>query len=158
MNVPKGSFYNYFRSKEDFVAAAIRHYAACFSGKMNKSLGEAPDPLTGLRHFFEGLMAEFEAAGYIGGCLIANLGGELEVSDTCRAALAAAFRDWRNSVADVLRQSQRSGRVRSDIDAGELADMLTEAWEGAVIRMKIERSLTPLHRVLNRLIDDYFKP
>jgi len=156
--VPKGSFYNYFSSKEDFGAAAIEYYAACFGDKMTKALAGAPDPVTGLRFFFESLMAEFEASGYVGGCLIANLGGELEGSEICRKALSSAFMDWRNSTKTVLCQAQDLGLVRKDIDAGELADLLIEAWEGAVIRMKLERSLSPLRRVVARLIDDYFTP
>jgi TetR/AcrR family transcriptional repressor of nem operon len=103
-------------------------------------------------------MADFEKAGYVGGCLIANLGGELEGSDVCRETLARAFRDWRNGVTEALHQGQELALVRSDIDAGALADLLTESWEGAVIRMKIERSLDPLRRVLERLLDDYFRP
>lgn len=156
--VPKGSFYNYFKSKEDFGAAAIQHYAACFGEKMTNAMAKAPDPMTGLRSFFETLMAEFEASGYVGGCLIANLGGELEGSEICRKALSAAFGDWHNATTDVLREGQSLGLVRSDVDAGELADLLIEAWEGAVIRMKLERSLAPLRRVVARLIDDYFSP
>ena len=158
VKVPKGSFYNYFESKEAFAVAAIRHYAACFAAKMERAIDDAPDPYTGLRRFFETLMADFETAGYVGGCLIANLGGELEGSDLCRETLATAFRQWRDRVAEVLRQSQRLGLARGDLDAGDLADLLTEAWEGAVIRMKIERSLDPLRRVLARLLDDYFRP
>ncbi len=157
VNVPKGSFYNYFESKEDFAAAAIRHYADCFADSMQQAMDSSPDPLSGLRSFFKTLMADFEAAGYVGGCLIANLGGELEGSDTCRRALATAFRGWRDSVTDALRQGQELGQVRTDIEAGDLADLLTEAWEGAVIRMKIDRSLAPLHRVLDRLLGDYFQ-
>ncbi len=158
VKVPKGSFYNYFESKEEFAAAAIQHYAECFADKLKQALAAAPDPVTGLRRFFESLMVDFEAAGFVGGCLIANLGGELEGSDICRQTLSAAFRGWRDGVTEALRQGQQLGLVRSDIDAGELADLLTEAWEGAVIRMKIERSLEPLRRVLARLVDDYFRP
>lgn len=158
VKVPKGSFYNYFESKEAFAAAAIRHYAECFADKMKQALAAAPDPVTGLRQFFESLMVDFEAAGYVGGCLIANLGGELEGSDICRETLAEAFRGWRDGVTEALRQGQQLGLMRADIDATELADLLTESWEGAVIRMKIERSLDPLHRVLERLLDDYFRP
>ena len=158
VSVPKGSFYNYFESKEAFAAAAIRHYADCFATRMDREIREAPDPYTGLRRFFETLMADFEAAGYVGGCLIANLGGELEGSDLCRETLATAFREWRDRVAEVLRQSQQLGLTRGDVDAGDLADVLSEAGEGAVIRMKIDRSLDPLRRVLARLLDDYFRP
>jgi len=158
VSVPKGSFYNYFESKEEFAAATIRHYAECVAGKLRGAIDSAPDPVTGLRRFFESLMAEFEAAGYVGGCLIANLGGELEGSDICRETLASSFRGWRDGIRDALRHGQQLGLVRADIDALELADLLTEAWEGAVIRMKIERSLDPLRRVLDRLVDDYFRP
>ena len=145
-------------SKEDFGAAAIQHYADCFGKKVMKALAGAPDPLTGLREFFETLMTEFVAGGYVGGCLIANLGGELEGSDVCRKTLASAFQDWRNVTKDALRQGQQLGLVRSDVDAGELADLLIEAWEGAVIRMKLERSIEPLRRVVDRLLGDYFMP
>jgi TetR/AcrR family transcriptional repressor of nem operon len=158
VNVPKGSFYNYFESKEAFAAAAIRHYADCFAEKMRKAVAAAPDPYTGLRQFLEGLMVDFEAAGYVGGCLIANLGGELEGNETCRDTLAEAFSGWRDGVAEILRHSQQLGLVRTDLDATDLADLLTEAWEGAVIRMKLERSLAPLHRVIARLLNDYFQP
>jgi TetR/AcrR family transcriptional regulator, transcriptional repressor for nem operon len=158
VKVPKGSFYNYFESKEEFGAAAIQYYADCFVQKLNDALAGAPDPLTGLRLFFRRLMDEFEEAGFVGGCLVANLGGELEGSDVCRQALSTAFRGWRDGVRDVLREAQGQGTVRSDVDAGELADLLIEAWEGAVIRMKIDRSLEPLERCLRRLLDGYFQP
>ena len=39
-----------------------------------------------------------------------------------------------------------------------MADLLVETWEGAVIRMKIERSTVPLQRCLDRLLGDYFQP
>ena len=158
VSVPKGSFYNYFESKEAFAVAAIRHYIDGFSEKMRQAVITAPDPYTGLRHFLKSLMVDFEAAGYIGGSLIANLSGELERSDLCRNTLAIAFGQWRDGVARILRQSQQLGLVRNDLDPGDLADLLTEAWEGAVIRMKLERSLVPLHRVIARLLDDYFQP
>jgi TetR/AcrR family transcriptional repressor of nem operon len=157
VGVPKGSFYNYFESKEAFGAEAIRHYAAGFAKAMRDASRGAPDPLTGLRRFFRGLMQEFEKADYVGGCLVANLGGELEGSDVCREALAEAFTGWRNAVRDVLRDAQKRGQVRKDLDAREMADLLCDAWEGAVIRMKIDRSLAPLHRCLDRLLDGYFQ-
>jgi TetR/AcrR family transcriptional repressor of nem operon len=70
-------------------------------------------------------MAYFEAAGFISGCLTANLGGELEGNDICRKTLANAFQGWRDSVAETLRQAQQLGQVRTDIEADNLADLLT---------------------------------
>ncbi|KAA0227689.1 TetR family transcriptional regulator [candidate division KSB1 bacterium] len=158
VQVPKGSFYNYFKSKEEFGAATIRHYANSLSQKMAGAMAGARDPLSGLRRFFHRLMADFEAADYVGGCLVANLGGEVELNQTCRLALAEALYDWRAGVTQALRQAQEQGQVRNDIAAEELADVLINTWEGAVIRMKIERSLAPLRQCLHRLLDDYFQP
>lgn len=158
VEVPKGSFYNYFKSKEAFGAAVIAHYADCLGRKMAAALAKSPDPLSGLRTFFHRLMTDFEEADFVGGCLVANLGGELEGSELCREALATAFHGWRDGVCAALVEAQGAGLVRNDIDALELSDMLIEAWEGAVIRMKIERSLEPLEKCIRRLLDDYFQP
>ncbi len=157
VNVPKGSFYNDFASKEALGAAAIRHYSECFGEKLSDSLNATTDPLAGLRRFFRGLMQDFEGSGFVGGCLIGNLSGELEGSDLCRRALAEAFADFREGVRKALQQAQDQGLVRVDRAAGELADLLTEAWEGALMRMKIERSLAPPRRCLEHLLEDYFQ-
>ncbi|MGY0231879.1 TetR family transcriptional regulator C-terminal domain-containing protein [Longispora urticae] len=158
VRVPKGSFYNYFASKEDLGVAVIRYYRDCTARSMADAMENAPAPLVGLRTFFERQMAAFEEARFAGGCLLANLAGELDGSDACRDALAVAFRAWRDDVRDALAAAQRDGTVRADIDATELADVLVESWEGAVIRMKIDRSLEPLDRCLRRQLDGYFRP
>ena len=157
VNVPKGSFYNYFESKEAYAVAVIEHYADCLGRKMTSALAAAPDPMTGLRRFFEQQMQDFEQANYIGGCLVANLGGELEGSEVCRPVLARAMTAWRDGVCDALQAAQVAGLVRADMPAGDMADLLVEAWEGAVIRMKIERSLAPLQRCVRMLLDGYLK-
>lgn len=158
VGVPKGSFYNYFDSKESFGRVIIDHHSLCVQRNLAEAFGSAPDPLTGLRVFFGRLMEEFVAADFTGGCLIANLGGELEGSEVLRESLSAAWGSWRDGVAGALREAQQQGTIRADIDATDLADLLLESWEGAVIRMKIDRTLDPLHKCLNRLLDDYFRP
>lgn len=158
VGVPKGSFYNYFDSKESFGRAIIDHHSLCVQRNLTEALGSSPDPVAGLRAFFGRLMDDFVRAEFTGGCLIANLGGELEGSEVLRESLAGAWNSWRDGVAAALRRAQELGTIRDDIDATELADLLLESWEGAVIRMKIERSLEPLHKCLRRLLDDYFRP
>lgn len=158
VSVPKGSFYNYFASKEDFAVEAIRRYAQCFGDKQSAALAAAPDPVTGLRRFFKQLMREFEQAGFVGGCLITNLGAELEGNDTCRKVLQESLEGWRHAVRDALREGQDLNLVRDDIPARDLANLLVDAWEGAVVRMKIERSLKPLRDCVKRLLDGLFKP
>lgn len=156
--IPKGSFYNYFDSKEAFGAATIRHFAEGVRDLLARELARAPDPLSGLRGFFGAMMEQFEESGYVGGCLLGNLGGELESSAACREALAGSIQALCGEISEVLRDAQEQGLVRDDIDAEEMASLLVETWEGGVIRMKIERSLEPVRRCQRRLLDDYFQP
>jgi len=158
VSVPKGSFYNYFRSKEDFAVAAIRRYAECLGGDLATALEGAPDPIRGLKRFFRGQMAGFEQADYVGGCLVANLGAELEENDTCRPALKSAFLAYRDGLRGALQAAQEQGLVRDDLSPTEMADLLVAAWEGAVVRMKIERSTRPLKQCVKQLLDGYFRP
>ncbi|MEV0246221.1 TetR family transcriptional regulator C-terminal domain-containing protein [Nocardia sp. NPDC050712] len=158
VGVPKGSFYNYFDSKETFGQAVIDYHSQCIQRNMAAAFGPALDPVAGLRAFFARQMDEFVETDYTGGCLIANLGAELEGSEVLRESLSAAFRTWRDGMAVALREAQEQGTIRADIDAAELADLLIESWEGAVIRMKIDRTLEPLRKCLARLLDDYFRP
>lgn len=157
VSIPKGSFYNYFRSKEDFAAAAIQHYAECLATELRDALASASDPLAGLRKFFRHQMREFEKANFVGGCLVANLGSELEENDTCRDVLRASMLGYRDGLRAALRSAQEQELLRDDLSATEMADLLVAAWEGAVIRMKIERSLKPLRQCLKQLLDGYFR-
>lgn len=158
VDVPKGSFYNYFASKEALGVAAIQHYSAQLDSQLAAALDGAADPLAGVREYFDQQIRDFVAAEYVGGCLLANLAGELDGSEASRRALATAFRRWRDALAEALARAQALGTVRDDVAATELADMLIEAWEGAVIRMKIDQSVAPLERCLQRLLDGYFRP
>lgn len=156
--IPKGSFYNYFGSKEEFGAATILHFAEGVGDLLARELASASDPLSGLRGFFGAMMEQFEESGYVGGCLLGNLGGELEGSAACREALAGSIRALCGGIRDALSEAQEQGLVRRDIEAEEMANLLVETWEGGVIRMKIERTLEPVRRCQRRLLDDYFQP
>ena len=41
--VPKGSFYNYFESKEDFIAEIVKHYEGILEKLWESSVEDGPD-------------------------------------------------------------------------------------------------------------------
>ena len=54
--------------------------------------------------------------------------------------------EWAGHFAEVIRQAQKAHEIRADLDPEEAGAALLEAWQGAMLRMKIERSPEPLNR------------
>ena len=82
------------------------------------------------------------------GCLVGNLSLELGgSSEPVRTELVRILDRWDTALTECVLSGQRgSGGVRADLDAGELASRLIEAWEGAALRGKVTRSRTPYDR------------
>lgn len=160
VNVPKGSFYNYFGSKEDFGAEVIQHYIDPFLAQLGAYLQRSDaDALGAIRRYFDELIAELEKSGYKGGCLLGNLMGEIgDTSDVCQRSLQTAVTRYRNLLQSGLAKAQLQGTVRSDKSAEEMADLLLNAWQGALLRMKIEKSAAPVKQCCQDLLGDFFRP
>jgi TetR/AcrR family transcriptional repressor of nem operon len=157
--VPKGSFYNHFESKEAFAGQIIRNYADWVNTQWDICLKDAPvDPLAALHHLFNKFIAHHEQAA-CPGCLVGNFAAEVsENSEPCRAELAAVMGAWRERLAGLIRRAQEAGSVRTDLDALMLASFFWDAWEGALLRMKVEHSARPLREALSLMLDTFFKP
>jgi TetR/AcrR family transcriptional regulator, transcriptional repressor for nem operon len=160
VGVPKGSFYNYFPSKEDFSAEVIQHYIAPFIAALESQL-ERPgiSAREALRDYFQVLIEEAARQGFRGGCLLGNLMGEVgETSEKCRVSLLTAVQRYRDKLAEALRRGQQEGSFRQDLTAATMADLLVNQWQGALLRMKVEQSVAPLTECTERLLNDYFHP
>ncbi|MGJ0508641.1 MAG: TetR family transcriptional regulator C-terminal domain-containing protein [Methylocystis sp.] len=160
VGVPKGSFYNYFPSKEDFSAAVVRHYIEPFIRQLDAHLGAKGVPAdAALAAYFDELISETESRDFKGGCLLGNLIGEIgDTSDLCQASLRNAIHRYREKLREGFARGQREGSFRTDIDAKDMADFLVNVWQGALLRMKIERSVQPLTQVCDMVLKGYFKP
>jgi len=159
VGVPKGSFYNYFESKEAFSAEVVKHYIDPFIKRLDvhlqrKDIGAA----AALRAYFDELIEETERLDFRGGCLLGNLIGEIgDTSDLCQTSLREAVHRYRDKLREGIARAQREGGFRADIDAKEMADLLVNFWQGALLRMKIERSVRPLIQFCDLLLNGYFK-
>ena len=159
VKIPKGSFYNYFGSKENFGAEVIQHYITPFIQQLSGHLDNPDiDALTALQRYFDEIILELEKADFKGGCLLGNLMGELgDTSEICRASLQTAVERYRDLLRAGLEQAQREGTVRTDKSATEMADLLVNAFQGALLRMKIEKSSVPLKQCCGDLLGEFFK-
>jgi TetR/AcrR family transcriptional regulator, transcriptional repressor for nem operon len=143
--VPKGSFYNYFDSKEALGAAVLDRYWQQRADTSLRILDDAKvRPCERLRSYFAAMAARMAKRGYTGGCLIGNLGAELsDQSKLVSDHLAAVFAGWTEAVETCIRDGQREGEIGADRDAAILASFLINAWEGTVLRAKVEKNGAP---------------
>ena len=158
VKVPKGSFYSYFESKENFTAEAITHYIEPFLVKLQGFLNRSDlDGHAAIKAYFASLTAELEQSDYKGGCLLGDMMGEISsVSDVCRQSLLNAVSRYCALLEQGLISAQQVGIVRNDISADTMARLLFDTWQGALLHMKIEKSIVPLVRCTSQLLDGYF--
>jgi TetR/AcrR family transcriptional repressor of nem operon len=146
--VPKGSFYAYFPSKEALAEAILEHYWSDIETRLLPILDEDGVAQERITRFFHALADDHEAGEFLLGCLIGKMSLELGgSSEPVRAELLRVLERWDGALTTCVRSGQRdSGGIRADLDAGELASLLIEAWEGAALRGKLTRSRTPYER------------
>ena len=145
--VPKGSFYNHFKSKEALALAALERYG---EGNRRELLSDdSMAPVARLRAHFEFMADRFEGWAFTKGCLLGNFANETaDTNPALREAMAGAFERWTTAVAAVLRQAQAVGEIDARPDPDTLARFLVHAWEGAITGAKVAKSRGPL--------DDFF--
>jgi TetR/AcrR family transcriptional repressor of nem operon len=154
-NVPKGSFYNFFSSKEEFALAIIDKFVAdraeIFSPIYND---ESLPPLERIRISFESVVALFAGDNCTKGCLIGNL--SLEMSDQfekVRQRLELSFHNWTRVLVRLLLQAQNENKISPDINAEMLAENMISSFEGALLRSKVKKSSEPLKNFIHLYFD-----
>lgn len=151
--VPKGSFYFYFRSKEDFGLQLIDYYADHLKATREKLYrDQSLSHVERIRRVFERQAESFRRHDFKGGCPIGNL--SLEMGDRnadFRKKLNQVFGDMKRDLADQLRQAREQGEIPESVDVEESAEFILSSWEGALMQMKVSKSTEP-HRLFDRMI------
>ena len=145
--VPKGSFYNHFKSKEDLAVEVIDRYIEQGPHELLSDTGISP--LKRLKGYFSALGQEFVDSGCKKGCLLGNFSSELaDHSGSVRRRLESAFDDWVKQIAGVIKDAQKVGEVDSKVKPEQLAGVLLSAFEGALLRGRVSGDSTPLKEFL----------
>lgn len=142
MGVPKGSFYHYFGSKEQFGHEVLEAYDAYICRKLDRWLLQ-PDrtSLERLLDFVRDAKAGVERYEFKRGCLVGNLAQEVgALPEGFRDALDGVLRRWQARVSVCLTEGQKAGEIAPDLDCEVLAEFFWIGWEGAILRSRVELS------------------
>ncbi|WP_147821139.1 TetR/AcrR family transcriptional regulator [Salidesulfovibrio onnuriiensis] len=144
--VPKGSFYFYFDSKEDFGVEVVNHYGRLFRSTIHDMLeDDSLPPLERLHRFFSWFEEYYRSHDYSRGCPVGNLGQEMgDLSPAFREKLRQAIDGMASALKNVLLEAQRGGDIEYTMNCEEMAYFIISAWHGAMIRMKVSKSGEPL--------------
>ena len=155
--VPKGSFYFYFKNKEDFGLQLIDTFADYLKAAADSFYqDESLPPLEKIRRIFKWQADAFKTNDFKGGCPIGNL--SLEMGDrnpNFRKKLNHVFSDMKKRLATHLKQAQQQGEIPEPIDVDEATDFIVSSWQGALMQMKVTKSTLP-HQVFDRMIFGHF--
>jgi TetR/AcrR family transcriptional regulator, transcriptional repressor for nem operon len=150
-DVPKGSFYHYFSSKEAFAKEVLKLYVRGEEERVGKILGGgSAAPLKRLRRYFEDLIAVYGQGGTVSGCMLGNLSLEVaDRSDSIQSLLHLSFSSWQSAIAGILEEAMERGDLAKSNKPEELAAFLLNSYEGALLRSKADRSNKPLENFLH---------
>ena len=144
--VPKGSFYNYFDSKEAFVIQVLELYTAYISAHLETALIKGKgSPLNRMRSLFrdwrESLFGEHGGRG----CFAGNLSQEFaNQNPTVRRALDRAFAKLEAYYTACLEEAQAAGEIDESKDPKLLAAFIYNSNQGALVRAKALGNTKPL--------------
>ncbi|MGB6475510.1 MAG: TetR family transcriptional regulator C-terminal domain-containing protein [Candidatus Sulfotelmatobacter sp.] len=134
--VTKGALYYHFDDKEALGYAVLDEVMASdLHQKWVRPLRNAKDPIDALVRIVQSESLKREDVQR--GCPLLNLSQEMSgIDEGFRKRTARLFKDWHDAVAEALREGQKRGLVRNDINANETATFLIATYEGYVVLTK----------------------
>ena len=148
--IPKGSFYHYFGSKEQYGRALMEQYVEDYLQALNQVLqaGAGPARERLLRYWSN--WRETQAGGEaMDKCLVVKLSAEVaDLSDDMRLVLCAGTQQVMARIADCIAEGIADGSLQVGLEPQKTAQMLYQLWLGASLLAKLQRDRGPLENAM----------
>nr|WP_324258128.1 TetR/AcrR family transcriptional regulator [Cellvibrio fontiphilus] len=157
-DVPKGSFYTYFKSKEDFAIEALEKVTEERMIHNRHLLNDRNlSPQERITRFFIDNIGGCDE-NINGGCFIGNMCQEMsESSEAIRLKVRQMLRNNTQAIEDVLEEARLHEGLETQLPSAIIAEFLFNAWEGTVMRMKASKCREPLNAFLAVLPEIFTK-
>lgn len=139
--VPKGSFYHYFRSKEEFGQALLEEYFQEYIGRVDVVMaaqGTGAERLLGYLRYWAKTQAFDHPEEK---CLVVKLGAEVcDLSEDMRGVLQEGTALIIERITRCVQLGMADGSITSTQDAETLAESLYQLWLGASLLVKVRNT------------------
>jgi TetR/AcrR family transcriptional repressor of nem operon len=143
---------HYFPTKESLVLAVIAWRAERVLAFHREEQFARFDTFNAFRTW-AAFWVGYERA-YQEGCTLGSLASEIIKTDLdVHDELAGAFDQWRDVFREGIWQMQRLGRMSTEADPTQLANLLLAAFQGGMLLAQVSRDIVPLEDALHAAID-----
>ncbi|WP_310607294.1 TetR/AcrR family transcriptional regulator [Buttiauxella brennerae] len=144
--VPKGSFYHYFRSKEAFGVAMLERYYTAYNLRLQQHFSHGCGTYREkLLSWYQETVTWFSQHSSLINCLTVKLSAEVcDLSEDMRTALNKGSAQIVSQLADALEKGNAEKSLQLPDSAKSQAEVIYALWLGASLQAKISRSAIPL--------------
>lgn len=161
VNVPKGSFYHWFASKEQFGVELLRYFGRQAHGYTSKWLGKKetlPNAYERLIAFHEARISSMIENDCHQACLVGKLTAEVSSwSEPMRRQVAENTGELLGLFRQVIEEGQAQGSIRASLDPAQAAGIIHDVWQGATLRATTQVHAQPARDAL-AFIKAYLAP
>lgn len=160
VDIPKGSFYNHFATKEEFALEMLEGYVNNGIAHFTKVLSnKTQGPIKRIEQLFDEMIRHStEVHKCKLGCFLSNFSAELgDVNENFRYKLEEGFNTLEGLLQKCLEEAKQDKDLNSKLHVESTAGFIINSWHGALVRMKATASAKPLEdfkNMLNYILQD----
>ncbi|HOY32061.1 MAG TPA: TetR/AcrR family transcriptional regulator [Bacteroidales bacterium] len=157
LKIPKGSFYYYFKNKEDFALEVLEYYVTIVLKRIEKTL---VDPMISPKQRIIKLYSDYidiytNKGGAVYGNFASNIRHEFgDKNQDISKMVSNYFQEIKRLHINCLHQARRAGEIERSQDVEKLAKLIIYSWEGAILRANMNNNIKSLF-VFRELIRDF---
>ncbi|WP_422858865.1 TetR/AcrR family transcriptional regulator [Flagellimonas sp. S174] len=151
--ISRGSFYNFFKDKDDFGTQVLDFYGVWSTDYMEQMLTDTSlNPKQRLLHLFELFVEGYKKENYKWGCLLVGMTQELgQVNPTFTEACNRNFESFVDIFQACIEEGQNHGTIANRMQARALTLTMLSMYNGALVLMKSGMHHEPLDAFLVQL-------